>query len=85
MPMSFYGQDNDAKKENKSSSFSRHLFIQGQIGASWFHGDLAKYGVAPDLANTQLSGGLGIGYQLLPWLDLRGNLNRGFVKGEKEM
>ena len=84
MPMSFYGQDNDAKKENKSSSFSRHLFIQGQIGASWFHGDLAKYGVAPDLANTQLSGGLGIGYQLLPWLDLRGNLNRGFVKGEKE-
>ena len=84
MPLSFYGQEDDAKKENKSSSFSRYLFIQGQIGASWYHGDLAKYGAAPDLNNTQLSGGLGLGYQLLPWLNVHGNLNRGFVKGEKE-
>jgi len=84
MPLSFYGQEDGAKKENKSSSFSRYLFIQGQIGASWYHGDLAKYGAVPDLKNTQLNGGLGLGYQLLPWLNVQGNLNRGFVKGEKE-
>ena len=84
LPLTFFAQDDGEMKENKSSSFSRYLFIQGQIGASWFHGDLAKYGAAPDLNNTQISGGLGVGYQLMPWLNITGNLNRGFVKGEKE-
>ncbi len=87
MPLSFYGQEDgaeDAKKENKGSSFSSYLFLQGQIGASWYHGDLARYGTAPDLENTQLSGGLGIGYQWLSWLNIHGNLQRGFVKGQKE-
>jgi len=84
LPLTFFAQEDGEKKENKSTSFSPYLFVQGQVGASWFHGDLAKYGAVPDLKNTQISGGLGLGYQLMPWLNFTGNLNRGFVKGEKE-
>lgn len=87
LPFSFTGQETgkeDAKKENKSSSFSRYLFLQGQFGASFYHGDVAKYAMAPDISNTSINGSLGIGYQLLPWLNVQGNLNRGFARGEKD-
>ncbi len=87
MPLSFFGQDegtNDAKTEKKSSSFNSFLFIQGQFGPSWFHGDLAQHGAAPDLANTSVTGGLGIGYQLTPWLNFQVNAMRGFAKGQQQ-
>jgi tetratricopeptide (TPR) repeat protein len=87
MPMSFYGQEDgadDAKKESKSTSFSRYLFLQAQLGASWFQGDLAQYGLIPDLSNSDISGGLGLGYQFTPWLNVHGNLMRGFAKGQQQ-
>ncbi len=87
MPLSFFGQEegtDNAKHEKKSTSFSSFLFLQGQFGPSWFHGDLARYGVAPDLENTSVSGGLGIGYQVLPWLNFTANAQRGFVKGQQQ-
>jgi tetratricopeptide (TPR) repeat protein len=86
IPMSFYGQDDgnkDAKNEVKSSSFSPYIFVQGQVGPSWFYGDLARYQFAPDLQNTAVSGGFGGGYQFLPWLNAQINLLRGFNKAHK--
>ena len=87
LPMSFYGQEegaDDAKKEVKSASFSPYIFVQGQFGTSWFYGDLARYQFAPDLENTQVSGGFGGGYQFLPWLNAQLNLLRGFNSAHKK-
>ena len=86
LPLSFYGQEeggDDAKKEKSSSSFSRYFFVQGQFGPSWSRADIARYQFAPDLENTQVSGGLGFGYQFLGWLNVHVNATRGFVKGER--
>jgi len=87
MPLAFFGQDDgaeDAKTEKKSTSFSPYLFIQGEIGPSWFHGDLAQFGSIPDLSNTQVNGGLGIGYQMTPWLNMHATAMRGFAKGQQQ-
>jgi tetratricopeptide (TPR) repeat protein len=87
MPLSFYGQDqktDDTKKEKKSSGFSGYLFITGDIGPSWWHGDLARYGSAPDFANTSINGSLGFGWQFLSWLNVYVKANRAFAKGEQE-
>ncbi len=86
-PLSFYGQDENAdgtKKEKKKSNFSGYMFFAGDLGPSWFHGDLARYGSAPDLSNTSINGSLAMGWQFLSWLNIYGKVNRGFVKGEKE-
>jgi len=85
-PMSFFGQDenaDDTKKEKKSSNFSGYLYIQGDIGPSWWHGDLAQYGSAPDLANTSINGSLGFGWQFLSWMNVYVKANRAFAKGEQ--
>ncbi len=85
-PMAFYGQDQEddnAKKTKKSSSFSSYIFLQGQVGASWFNGDLSRYYIAPDIEDTQIGGVFGLGYQFLPWLNVQGNVNRGFLKSQE--
>lgn len=87
MPLSFYGQnegDAEAKKETKNSSFSSYFFLQGQLGPSWSRADVARYEFVPDLANTQVSGGLGFGYQYLNWLNVHVKVNRGFIKGQEQ-
>jgi len=87
MPLSFYGQeegDAEAKKETKNSSFSRYFFLQGQFGPSWSRADIARYQFAPDLENTQVSGGLGFGYQFLGWLNVQVKADRGFINGQKQ-
>lgn len=87
MPLSFYGQEgdgSDAKKENKSASFSKYFFLQGEIGPSWFQGDLSQYGFVPDISNSSVNGGLGLGYQFLPWLNVHGKVMRGFAKGQQQ-
>lgn len=87
LPLTFYGQEegtDEVKKETKSASFSPYLFLQAQLGASWFYGDLARYQMAPDLQNTQVSGGIGGGYQVLPWLNGQVNVLRGFASAHKK-
>jgi len=86
MPLAFYAQDGgeNTKKEKKSSSFSPYLFLQGDLGATWFHGDIARYGMAPDLKYTNINGSVGLGFQFLPWLKAYGTLGRGFLGGEQE-
>jgi hypothetical protein len=74
MPLAFYAQDGgeNTKKEKKSSSFSPYLFLQGDLGPTWFHGDLARYGAMPDIDNTRTNGTVGLGYQYLPWFKIYG-------------
>jgi len=36
------------------------------------------------LENTQVNGGLGLGYQMTPWLNFHVNAMRGFVKGQQQ-
>jgi len=87
MPLAFYAQDggDNTKKEKKSnSSFSPYLFLQGDIGAAWFHGDLAQYGMIPDLKYTNINGSAAFGWQFLSWMKVYGTLGRGFMGGEKE-
>ncbi len=85
MPLAFYAQDggDNAKKEKKSNGFSPYFFLQGDLGATWFHGDLARYGNLPDLKYTNINGTVGGGYQFLPWLKAYGTLGRGFLGGEQ--
>ncbi len=85
MPLAFYAQDggDNAKKEKKSNGFSPYLFLQGDLGATWFHGDLARYGLAPDLKYTNIDGTVGLGFQFLPWMKAYGTLGRGFLGGEQ--
>jgi len=87
LPQTTFGQEEgneDAKKEKKKSSFSGYVFITGDIGPSWWHGDLARYGSLPDLTNTSINGSLGFGWQFLSWLNVYGKVNRAFAKGEQE-
>ena len=85
MPLAFYAQDggDNTKTEKKSSSFSPYFFLQGDVGATWFHGDIARYGMAPDLKYTNINGSAGLGFQFLPWLKAYGTLGRGFLGGEQ--
>ncbi|MBG0782276.1 MAG: hypothetical protein H0S84_08410, partial [Bacteroidales bacterium] len=75
------GEDKDSKK---NASFSPYWFLQGEIGPTWSHADLAKYGFAPDFGQTNFNGALAFGRQLSPIFDAYGKLERGFFKGEKE-
>ena len=88
MPQATFGQEEgneDAKKEEKKkSSFNGYVFIVGDIGPSWWHGDLARYGNLPDVSNTSFNGSLGFGWQFLSWLNIYGKVNRAFAKGEQE-
>jgi len=84
-PMFMIAQETEDEKEPKrSSSFSPYWFLQGEIGPSWSHADLSKYGFAPDFSQTNINGALGIGRQLSPVFDAYAKLERGFFQGEKE-
>ncbi len=82
VPMFMIAQDKGDDKQN--TSFSPYWFLQGEVGPTWSHSDLAKYGFAPDLSQTNINGALAFGRQLSPIFDAYAKFERGFVKGEKE-
>lgn len=86
MPFQFYGQAEQAKAkvEKKSTSFDRHWFLLGDAGLSMHHGDLAKYGFAPDPNYFKLNGNLGLGYQFNSIFGAYGKIGGGQLGGEKE-
>ncbi len=88
LPLAFYAQgkgaDEGKTKQETSSSFSPYWFFQGEIGATWSHADLSRYGFAPDYQHTNINGALGAGYQFTSVLKAYVNLTRGFYDGEKK-
>lgn len=86
LPVTIFAQEDggDKKTEKKSSSFSPYWFVEGEIGPSWSHADLSKYGFAPDFGHTKINGALGFGRQLTSVFSAYLDIERGFVGGEKE-
>jgi len=84
-PIFMIAQETEDEKETKrSSSFSPYWFLQGEIGPSWSHADLSKYGFTPDFSQTNINGALAVGRQFSPVFDAYAKLERGFFQGEKE-
>lgn len=83
IPMTFYGQDNKEEGKNKVKA-DRYWYIMGDFGAAYYHGDLARYGFAPDFEHTRINGHLGFGYQFGGVIGVNAKLGRGFAEGEKE-
>lgn len=86
LPLSFIAQEDGGDKEatKKTSSFTPYWFVEGEIGPSWSHADLSRYNFAPDFGRTNINGAIGFGRQLTSVFSVYGDLERGFVEGEKE-
>ena len=67
IPVIFYGQETEEKVEikvkEKTGSFDPYWFFGGHIGASIFHGDVARYNFAPDWNKIDIGGDLYFGRQ----------------------
>lgn len=81
-PLAIFAQNDGTKQA--TSSFSPYWYITGEIGPSWSHADLSKFGFAPDFSHTNINGQLGFGRQLSPIFSAFVNFERGFFEGEKE-
>ena len=81
LPLAIFAQKEETPKA--ASSFSPYWYITGEIGPSWSHADLSKYGFTPDFAHTNINGQLGFGRQLSPVFSAFANFERGFFDGEK--
>lgn len=87
MPLMFFGQTSTkAKKDVKKTQatiFTPYLFLQGDIGPSWPWAEVAATRFVPDFRSNvfQVNGNLSLGYQFKDWLNVYGNLTRGFVSG----
>jgi outer membrane protein OmpA-like peptidoglycan-associated protein len=78
-------QDSGEEKESKqSSSFSPYWFLQGEIGPTFSHTVVSKYGFAPDFSRLNFNGALAFGRQLSPVFDAYAKIERGFFEGEKD-
>ncbi len=85
IPLIMTAQGSGDEKENKqNTSFTPYWFLQAEIGPTWSHADIAKYGFAPDLGQTNINGAFAFGRQLSPIFDAYAKFERGFFKGEKE-
>ena len=84
LPLTFFAQEDGEKKEvEKSSSFTPFWFVEGEIGPSFSHADLSKYGFTPDFKYVKLNGAIGFGRQLSPVFGVYADLERGSFGGEK--
>ncbi len=79
------GQDNgDTEKKQKTSksSFDKYWYIGINGGASYFHGDIAEYKMAPDFSNTKFGVSGIMGWQFSPIFGVRGQLLYTSLAGE---
>ncbi len=88
IPVIFYGQETEEKVElkvkEKTGSFDPYWFFGGHLGASFFHGDVARYGFAPDWGKIDIGGDLFFGRQLSSVIGVDVRFYRAFLNGEKK-
>ncbi len=88
IPVIFYGQETEEKVEikvkEKTGSFDPYWFFGGHIGASFFHGDVARYDMAPDWNKIDIGGDLYFGRQFTSVFGLDIRFYRAFLDGEKK-
>jgi outer membrane protein OmpA-like peptidoglycan-associated protein/Flp pilus assembly protein TadD len=83
IPLSSFSQENNqGNTSKKKKDFSPYLFLQGEIGAANFLGDLYQFKVNPDWRYAGVDGLLGGGFQFLPWMNVYGKIGRGFMGGQ---
>ncbi len=87
VPLMFFGQVSTtakkAPKTQKSTSFTPHLFIQGDFGSSWPNAEAATTNYVPDFRQFQVNGDLAFGWQFLSWMNAYINATRGFLGGQR--
>ncbi len=88
IPVIFYGQETEEKVEikvkEKTGSFDPYWFFGGHIGASIFHGDVARYNFAPDWNKIDIGGDLYFGRQFTSVIGVDVRFYRAFLDGEKK-
>ena len=83
--LSSFGQTNNEKvKKNKKSNFNSYFFLQGELGAVNFKGDLYRYRFAWDMEYLNFNFYGGGGYQFLPWMKIYIKAGRGFMGGQNK-
>jgi Flp pilus assembly protein TadD/outer membrane protein OmpA-like peptidoglycan-associated protein len=83
VPLSTFAQEDSGNtNKKKSNGFSPYIFLQGEIGAANFRGDLYQYKAAWDWRYIGVDGFLGGGFQFLPWMNVYGKVGRGFMGGQ---
>ena len=87
MPLMMYGQDAEPEgqePEKKKETFDGFFFINANVGAMLYHGDITDSEVIPSTEHWNLGYGLGLGYQICPVFGLRLNYLGGKLSGQKD-
>ncbi|MBN2614734.1 MAG: tetratricopeptide repeat protein [Bacteroidales bacterium] len=83
LPLVFFGQDTAKKNtaDKTKTTFTPYFFLQGDLGVSWPDAEVATTTWVPDFRVLNFNGNVALGYQFLNWLNVYGNLTRGFANG----
>jgi len=82
VPLMFFGQESTTSKDTqKTTSFSPYWFLQADFGSSWAHAEVSTTTFVPDFREFNVNGNLAFGRQFKSWLNVYGNLTRGFASG----
>jgi tetratricopeptide (TPR) repeat protein len=76
------GTDDAKSKKSSKSSFNKYWYIGANVGASFFHGDIAEYKMAPDFSHFEVGFGGILGWQFSPVFGVRGQLMYANLSGE---